>query len=364
MSTHRFGAFARLVPALRGWLGRGTDRTVDGAAAPQDLHATVPAAVAPDQGAGCAPDAGLRAAQATASRALWRHALGVRADQPADPRALRELRSGVERVLAGELAERYFPRRPLLMPRLMAAVRDPASAATRLADIIAQDPVLAGDVLRLANSAWYRVTRDPVETLQRAVIVCGTDGLQSLASLALMQPVFRNAAAGSARLPQLLWERTTRATLAAELYAQRVCPLERHAAQLLVLLRALGPLVVYRIVEEQSRERPAGAGEALACATLLEECGGQAAARVAIRWDSSERICAVLAELDGQGGMPLSDEVQRDLAVAVEVGELLGTTSVLLGERVWDSAAGLRIAAESAMPRDWMLTTLTRLGRA
>ena len=323
------------MPALRGWLGRGTDRTVDGAAAPQDLHATVPAAVAPDQGAGCAPDAGLRAAQATASRALWRHALGVRADQPADPRALRELRSGVERVLAGELAERYFPRRPLLMPRLMAAVRDPASAATRLADIIAQDPVLAGDVLRLANSAWYRVTRDPVETLQRAVIVCGTDGLQSLASLALMQPVFRNAAAGSARLPQLL-----------------------------VLLRALGPLVVYRIVEEQSRERPAGAGEALACATLLEECGGQAAARVAIRWDSSERICAVLAELDGQGGMPLSDEVQRDLAVAVEVGELLGTTSVLLGERVWDSAAGLRIAAESAMPRDWMLATLTRLGRA
>ena len=72
----------------------------------------------------------------------------------------------------------------------------------------------------------------------------------------------------------------------------------------------------------------------------------------------------MLAELDGQGGMPLSDEVQRDLAVAVEVGELLGTTSVLLGERVWDSAAGLRIAAESAMPRDWMLATLTRLGRA
>ncbi|MCC7462538.1 MAG: HDOD domain-containing protein [Gammaproteobacteria bacterium] len=364
MSQRRGGLLARLVAMLRGGPGAAQRAAAGAASKHAGGNLAGPMALPADRGADSAPDASLRAAGAVASRALWRHALGVSGDQQVDARRVRELRPAVERVLAGEPAERYFPRRPLLMPQLMAVVHDPAAAATRLADIIARDPVLAGNVLRLANSAWYRVTQDPVETLQRAVIVCGTDGLQSLAALAIMQPVFRAAGTRFARLPVLLWERTTRATLAAELYAQRVCPGERHGAQLLVLLRALGPLLVYRIVEEQLRARPAGAGEALACAALLEECGGHVAARVATRWDSSARICAVLAQLDSQRDSPPADEEQRDLAAAVEVGELLGSASLLIGERAWDSAAGLRIATESGMPRDWMLATLTRLARS
>jgi HD-like signal output (HDOD) protein len=357
------GPIAAVIAALRGWLGARPARSGVGAQADAAESGAVPPPLPADRGAESAPDASLHAALAAANSGLWRHALGASGEASSSPR-LQELRAAVERLLGGELGERHFPRRPMLMPQLMAALRDPAAAATRLADIIAQDPVLAGNVLRLANSAWYRVAQDPVETLQRAVIVCGTDGLQSLAALALMQPVFRGSTAGLARLPPLLWERTTRATLAAELYARRVCPGERQGAQLLVLLRALGPLVVFRGVEEQLRGRPADQADATACAALLQLLGGRAALRVAAHWDSSERICGVLATLDGQQGAQAADEVQRDLAVAVEVGELLGTTSVLIGERVWDSAAGLRVAAESGMPREWMLTTLTRLGRA
>jgi len=251
----------------------------------------------------------------------------------------------------------------MLMPQLMAALRDPEAAATRLAQIIAQDPVLAGNLLRLANSAWYRVTPDPIETLQRAVIVCGTDGLQSLAALALLQPVFRGESGAAARLPALLWERTARATLAAELYAQQVCPGERQSAQLLVLLRALGPLVVYRVMEEQHRSRPALRRDAPGGAALLAEYGGRTASRIAVQWDSSERIRSVLAEIDAHDRVHVPDEVQMDLAAAVEVGELLGTISVLVAEKVWDAAAGLQFAGESGMPRDWLLATLTRLGR-
>ena len=305
----------------------------------------------------------LRAALADASRALWLHALNTPAAADPSPGVIKPLRSAVLSVLDGELAERYFPRRPLLMPQLMAAVRDPTAAATRLAEIIAKDPVLTGNVLRLANSAWYRVTKDPVETLQRAVIVCGTDGLQSLATLSQMQPVFRSEPGVFGRLPQLLWERTTRATLAADLYARRECPAERQSAQLLVLLRALGPLVVFRIFDEHYREQPAAAHDAAGCATLLVELGGRTAARIATQWDSSERICAVLAELNVHDRDRELDEVQMQLAAAVAAGELLGTISVLISERAWSSAAGLELAGEVGMPREWMLATLTRLVR-
>jgi hypothetical protein len=178
-----------------------------------------------------------------------------------------------------------------------------------------------------------------------------------------MQPVFRGETGVFPRLPALLWERTTRATLAAELYAERVCPGERRSAQLLVLLRALGPLVVFRVIEEYYRVNPAVPRDAAACAALLTELGGRTAARIAVKWDSSERIRGVLAELEAPDRAQLPDEVQRDLIAAVEVGELMGTASMLIGEQVLDAAAGLEFASAAAMPRDWLLATLTRLGR-
>ena len=64
------------------------------------------------------------------------------------------------------------------------------------------------------------------------------------------------------------------------------------------------------------------------------------------------------------GRLEVQPELTRTLLRSSDVlGELLGSTSILIGERVWDSAAGLRIAAESGMPREWMIATLTRLGR-
>jgi HD-like signal output (HDOD) protein len=354
---------AGVAALLRGWLGGRSDRgggsppleQAGGADAPQDARA--------ENRGDDPPDARLHAALTDASSALWRHALGASTAVVPGPEVMPPLRSTVQSVLDGKLAERYFPRRPQLMPQLMAVVRDPTAAATRLAEIIAQDPVLTGNVLRLANSAWYRLTKDPVETLQRAVIVCGTDGLQSLATLSLMQPVFRGESGGFGRLPQLLWNRTTRATLAADLYARRVCPGERHGAQLLVLLRALGPLVVFRIIDEHYRAQPAAVRDAAASAALLVELGGCAAARIATQWDSSERICGVLAALHVSDRDQVLDEVQVQLADAVAAGELLGTISILISERAWDTAAGLKMAGEVGMPRDWMLATLTRLVR-
>lgn len=356
-----FGAAARL---LRSWFdGARAQAALDDPSVRSAAAESASAGAHLEPGSSDLLDADLPAALATASHRLWLHALGAPADSATTPAALKALRGAVTTVLDGELAERYFPRRPLLMPRLLAATRDPTAAPTALADIIAQDPVLAGNVLRLANSAWYRLTQDPVETLQRAVIVCGTDGLESLAALALMQPVFRGETGVFPRLPALLWERTTRATLASELYAERVCPEERRSAQLLVLLRALGPLVVFRVIEEHYRRNSAIPREAAACAALLNELGGRTAARIAVGWDSSERIRGVLAELEAPDRARLPDEVQRDLIAAVEVGELMGTASMLIGEQVLDAAAGLELAGPAAMPRDWLLATLTRLGR-
>lgn len=357
------GNLARM---FRGWFGGRGAHPAAVRAAPSLVAQAVAASrrVSPgpiDRGAGDFADVRVRAANATATRTLWQHALGANAGSITAADQLGALRASVLAILSGELADRYFPRRPTLMPRLMAAVHDPNAAATRLAGIIAQDPVLTGNVLRLANSAWFRVSTTPVDTLQRAIVLCGTDGLQALAALALTQPVFRGEAASFGRLPALLWERTERAAAAAELYAQQVCPGERNTVQLLVLLRALGPLVVFRIIDEYYRRLPPAARDPACAAQVLGELGSRVTARVAAQWGSSPQICQTLAALDAFDVDSIPDEVQRDLVTSVEVGELLGSVSVMIGERVWDNATGLLLASEAGMPQGWLTATMRRL---
>jgi HD-like signal output (HDOD) protein len=357
------GNLARM---FRGWFGGRGGRPAAVRVTPslvaQSMAAPRPVSPGPiDRGAEDFADVRVRAAHATATRTLWQHALGADAGAIIAADQLGALRASVLAILNGELADRYFPRRPTLMPRLMAAVHDPNAAATRLAGIIAQDPVLTGNVLRLANSAWFRVSTTPIDTLQRAIVMCGTDGLQALAALALTQPVFRGESASFGRLPVLLWERTERAAAAAELYAQKVCPGERNTVQLLVLLRALGPLVVFRIIDEYYRRLPPDARDPACAAQVLGELGSRVTARVAAQWGSSPQICQTLAALDAFDAANVPDEVQRDLMTSVEVGELLGSVSVMIGERVWDSATGLLLASEAGMPQDWLAATMGRL---
>jgi HD-like signal output (HDOD) protein len=306
----------------------------------------------------------LPAALARASELLWQHAFRIGAEPTALAEAHRPVREAILAAASGgALPDRFFPRRPMLMPQLQAAVNDPNAAATRLAGIIAQDPVLAGDVLRLANSVFYRMSPEPVETIQRAIIVCGTDGLQSLAATALMQPVFRGGQEAFARFPALLWERSVRASIAAELYAQRRRSGERLTAQLLTILDALGPLVVYRMTMDQYRSAAPLQPAPRLLVEMITRCGGDLSRRVAEHWDSPPRLVAALA-IAGSGLSPSEDRQGLGVLVdALRTGQLLGTLSLLESERVLDAAAVQHLAKEAGVEDELFVSVWTRLKR-
>ena len=311
------------------------------------------------------PAAGkLPAALTQASELLWQHAFRIGAETVELAEAHRPVREAImASASGGALPDRYFPRRPMLMPQLQAAANDPNAAPTRLADIVAQDPVLAGDVLRLANSVFYRMSPEPVETIQRAIIVCGTDGLQSLAATALMQPVFRGGQEAFARFPALLWERSVRASVAAELYAQRRRSGERLTAQLLTILDALGPLVVYRMTMDQYRTVAPLQPAPRLLVEMIMRCGGDLSRRVAEHWDSPPRLVAALA-IAGSGLSPAEDRQGLGVLVdALRTGQLLGTLSLLESERVLDAAATQRLAQAAGVEDELFAAVWTRLKR-
>jgi HD-like signal output (HDOD) protein len=304
--------------------------------------ATPPASVQEKAPAAWPAGGALPRALGAASLALWRRAFGIGAGALAVPEGHEFAAQALERALQVEaIGERYFPRRPLLMPQLQAAANDPDAPPTRLASIIQQDPVLTGDVLRLANSVYYRVTAEPVESLQRAIITCGTDGLQRLAATALVQPVFRSNSQGQHRFAQLLWERCTRGAAAAETCARQWCPQDRQAVHLLPLLAALGPLVAYRMVDDAYRAASRRPSPEASLALVLRH-GPRIAARVAAQWQVPPRLVQALA-----GEAPADPEEAAALAAmlrAWQAGELLATLGLLaeegvLGQRVFEQQA-------------------------
>lgn len=277
-----------------------------------------------------------------ASQRLWRLAFGA----PTEAAPLEPAHAAVRKFICAvlevdSLKSDYFPRRPTLMPQLLQAVDDPSTASEKLSRMIAHDPVLTADVLRLANSSVYGISSAPIESVQRAIVVCGVDALRGILATAMLRPVFRASRTNFPRLPRMLWERTERAVRAAEVYALRTNPKDRFEAQLLVLLRALGPLVVYSAaLDGYSRSLKLRPNPAM-FVELIGSLAPQISLRIARDWQTSPRLVAVL-ERSGE----------ENLATALHVGELFGTLSFLESQTVISSEERMDSLKTAALPHE------------
>jgi HD-like signal output (HDOD) protein len=313
--------------ALAAWLAyrrrRAADARTGATGAPEDPRGTQESSTFTPAESAVGASA-VEAAGDMASRRLWRLAFGAPTDVVPLERGHARVRDFICAVLeVDSLNPAYFPRRPALMPQLLQAVNDPDAASEKLSRIIAHDPVLTADVLRLANSSLYAISPAPIESVQRAIVVCGVDALRGILATAMLRPVFRASRTNFPRLPRMLWERTERAARAAELYAMKTNPGDRFEAQLMVLLRALGPLVVYSAaLDGYSRSLKLAPNPAL-FVELIESLAPRMSLRIARDWQTSPRLLTVL-ERSGE----------ESLGAALHVGELLGTLSFLESQTV------------------------------
>ncbi len=282
---------------------------------------------------------------------LWKLAFAAPSQMQYLEAAHTQIRDSVSAVLKSDaLDPSYFPRRPTLMPQLMRAVDDPLTATDKLSRIVAHDPVLASDVLRLANSALYRTSPAPIETIQRAIVVLGVDALRGLLATAMLQPVFRATRTNFPRFPRMLWERTERAARAAEMYALKSHPQDRFEAQLVILLSALGPLVVYGAALDAYSRRPDIAPSPTLCVALTAALGAQVSLRIARHWETSPRLIAAI-----------ENSPEESLTMALSAGELLGSLSLLETQSVISRDEALATAREAGLSDAIVMPIWTQL---
>jgi HD-like signal output (HDOD) protein len=233
----------------------------------------------------------------------------------------------------------------MLLPQLLRAVNDTDTSRRELATLIAKDPALVGSLLKLANSQFYRVNAQPVESVDRAVAVIGTEGIRSLIAAALVQPVFRVSGGDFAQFPEVVWEHTFLAANAAETYAAVVVNSDPFAAQLLALLNGLGAIVVFRMALDQYSTRTLLKPDAATIIALLDTHSANVARTIAASWDLSGRI---LAALEDQVPTGMAHD-PTPLGRALRFGRFIGALAVLNAKGIGsDDAARAALLANGA----------------
>jgi HD-like signal output (HDOD) protein len=230
----------------------------------------------------------------------------------------------VQRLLERiEARPEYFPRRPSLLPKLMATVNDAEASMADMSKIIAQDPALTGNLLRIANSPLYRVNNAPIESIERAVTLVGVQGIRSIIATALVQPLMAAGSGTFSRFPELAWEHTLYAGLMAEAHATQIENAEPFVSQLVGLLYGLSAIVVFRIVRDQFAAHPDLVAHPGSVARLLESWVAPTAARIAASWELPERLQYALESQSLAAEMKIENSLGRSLRFGRVAGSLI-----------------------------------------
>lgn len=189
-----------------------------------------------------------------------------------------------------------LPRRPQLLPQLMQTLNDPAADSTAIAALIARDPALSGNLLRIANSPLYRLQSLPVENIERAVTIMGIDGIRQIIATALLQPMMRDSGGVLGPLPGLVWEHAQLAAAAGAEYARRQSRSDAFAGQLLGLLHGLGAMTCLQALRDAHARHPQPMPSPLVTEGWLRDRADTVALQIATGWELSDRILVALDE--------------------------------------------------------------------
>jgi HD-like signal output (HDOD) protein len=254
--------------------------------------------------------------------------------------------------------DRYTPRRPSLLPQLLRAMNDEEVSRRELVTIISRDPSLVGNLLKMANSSFYRVSAQAVESIDRAVVILGNDGIRSLIAAALAQPIFHIRGGDFPRFPEIAWEHTFRTASATVTHTAIVEKSDPFAAQLLGLVAGMATIVVFRVALDQYDARPVLKPHAGVIASLLDTQTAGVAKRIAASWGLSDRI---LAALDDQTTAVAVDR-HTALGRSLEFGRIASALAVLYVHRALDDVTAqvsLPVAGMPAMDLQRLWTRLT-----
>jgi HD-like signal output (HDOD) protein len=187
------------------------------------------------------------------------------------------------------------PRLPTIIPKLLRSLRDPDSSVRDYVTIVNKDPVMAAAVLKLANSVYFNHTGAYIGDMERAIVKLGIDGLRSVLSAAVMQPIIQRESPYFSQTGQRLWLHSLNTAVACEIigHARRM---ERFKAYLLGLVHDVGKITLFSELCKQYKLNGDTSPGSLAFIPPLQQYASQLSCTIAKDWQLPEEICIALQE--------------------------------------------------------------------
>jgi putative nucleotidyltransferase with HDIG domain len=179
-----------------------------------------------------------------------------------------------------------LPPLPAIALRVMEIVQDPNSSAKDIALIVSADPGLTAAMLRVANSAAYRRSRD-VTSVQEALVVLGFVQARNIAMSSAITGAYAPSAANALFRIEAFWRHSIAVALKASKLAANTRGVEPAAAFTAGILHNIGRLAMFYA-------NPAGLDQTVA-EVMRRGVAIEFAERVLMGYDHSA-LGAVLAE--------------------------------------------------------------------
>lgn len=198
------------------------------------------------------------------------------------------------------------PRVPEVIPQLLRSLRDEGASSTDLARQVARDPALVAELIREANSPFYRSAAQ-VRTIDAALLVLGRNGLRMLLARAAFRPLAGSQGGRHTRqAAPRIWRHTEKTALAASLLApgMQADPFEAYLAG---LMADLGVIVALRLFDGMLETDALPQDPAFVAALLGRT--RPLAAHIALQWELPPPIAAAILGALGAGpsaGQPLA----------------------------------------------------------
>jgi putative nucleotidyltransferase with HDIG domain len=268
----------------------------------------------------------------------------------------------LERVESGKLV---LPAMPTTAARVMEAIESGGNQ-DRVASLLENDPVLALEVLRLANSANF-AARARVESISHAITMLGATRLRSLLVTASARQVFVSRNRNIRDLTATLWSHSVGVATVARQIAVRAAFQDKEAPYMAGLMHDIGkPIVAIHLLDLErsvSRSQQDHWIDPNEWLGIVQDVHRKVGIAVAKQWNLSHEICKAVAdcvEFDPIERLSASNAVRFANALAKRDGVYAGLvdqeqveTVLLIGRSMLglddDAVAALSTALRAAV---------------
>lgn len=249
------------------------------------------------------------------------------------------------------IAERFdvsgLPRLPSVLPQLLRGLKNDDLGGAQLASLIGRDPVLVGEVMRVAGSAHFR-TAQPIHSLQHAVVLLGRDSLRQVATLHVMKPILQASAGMRGHMAgPWLWEHAERCAHAAA-FLGRHGGCDPFEAFLAGMVCHTGTGAIVRLLDQ---EAPPSLGSF--SPPFLAGCmriGARLSLRAVRHWEMPANVVGALTERAEAAGTPLSA-----LGKALACADALAMVQLLIERDLLDADLDYAATWPSCFPAPVLL---------